>query len=146
MRLDFPCGSDSKESACNMEDPGSVPELGRAPGKGNGNPPQNSCLEISTDRGAWWAAVYGVAESRKQLNDYTFFLSFGGTPQGNTIPLEPGFLLRVPFHSVHMNLYLPPAGDPSSWENPIPMKVSSLESGSILWPVTKSPVYILSLA
>ena len=57
-----------------MEDPGSIPELGRAPGKGNGNPPQYSCLEISTDRGAWQAMVYGVAESRKQLSDYNFFL------------------------------------------------------------------------
>ena len=32
-------------------------------GEGNGNPLQCSCLEISTDRGAWWAAVYGVAQS-----------------------------------------------------------------------------------
>ena len=36
-------------------------------GGGNGNPPQNSCLENSMDRGAWWAAVYGVAQSRTQL-------------------------------------------------------------------------------
>ena len=99
---------------------GSISELGRAPGKGNGNPLQYSCLEISTDRGAWRATVYGVTERWKQLSDYTFFLSFEGIPQGNTIPLELGFLLRVPFHSVHMNLYLPLAGDPSSWENPSP--------------------------
>ena len=32
-------------------------------GEGNGNPLQYSCLENPTDRGAWWAAVYGVAES-----------------------------------------------------------------------------------
>ena len=125
MRLGFPCGSDNKESACNMENPGSFPELRRAPGNGNGNPPQYSCLRISTARGAWQATVYGVTENRKQLSNYTFFLSLGGTPQGHTIPLEPGFLLRIPFHSVHMNLYLPPVGDPSSWENPSPMKVLS---------------------
>ena len=33
-------------------------------GEGNGTPPQCSCLENPGDRGAWWAAVYGVAQSR----------------------------------------------------------------------------------
>ena len=37
-----------------------------------------------------------------------------GTPQGNTISLALGFLLKAPFHSVHMNLYLSPAGDQAS--------------------------------
>ena len=32
-------------------------------GEGNGNPLQYSCLENPTDGGAWWAAIYGVAES-----------------------------------------------------------------------------------
>ena len=36
-------------------------------GKGNGNPLQYSCLENPRDRGAWWAAVYGVAQSRTRL-------------------------------------------------------------------------------
>ena len=36
-------------------------------GEGNGNPLQNSCLENPRDRGAWWAAVYGVAQSRTRL-------------------------------------------------------------------------------
>ena len=40
-----------------------IPELGRSPGGGNGNPLQYSCLENSRDRGAWRAAVRGVAES-----------------------------------------------------------------------------------
>ena len=35
--------------------------------EGNGNPLQYSCLENSMDRGVWWAAVYGVAQSRTQL-------------------------------------------------------------------------------
>ena len=34
---------------------------------GNGNPLQYSCLENPRDRGAWWAAVYGVAQSRTRL-------------------------------------------------------------------------------
>ena len=41
----FPVGSDSKESACNAGDLGSVPGLGRSPGEGNGNPLQHSCLQ-----------------------------------------------------------------------------------------------------
>ena len=36
-------------------------------GEGNGNPLQHSCLENPRDRGAWWAAVYGVTESRTRL-------------------------------------------------------------------------------
>ena len=36
-------------------------------GEGNGNPFQCSCLETPRDRGAWWAAVYGVAQSRTRL-------------------------------------------------------------------------------
>ena len=36
-------------------------------GEGNGNPLQCSCLENPRDRGAWWAAVYGVAQSRTKL-------------------------------------------------------------------------------
>ena len=36
-------------------------------GEGNGNPLQYSCLENPRDRGAWWAAVSGVAQSRTQL-------------------------------------------------------------------------------
>ena len=40
----FPGGSDSKESTCNAGDLGSIPESGRSPGIGNGNPLQYSCL------------------------------------------------------------------------------------------------------
>ena len=36
-------------------------------GDGNGNPLQCSCLENPRDGGAWWAAVYGVAQSRTRL-------------------------------------------------------------------------------
>ena len=41
----FPVGSDGKESACNVEDLGSIPGLRRSPGGGHGNPHQYSCLE-----------------------------------------------------------------------------------------------------
>ena len=43
--LGFPGGSDGKESACNVGDLGSIPESGRSPGGGHGNPLQCSCLE-----------------------------------------------------------------------------------------------------
>ena len=46
------------ESACNMGDPGSIPELGRSSGEGNGNPLQYSCLENPMDGGAWQASVH----------------------------------------------------------------------------------------
>ena len=59
----FPGDSDGKESACNAGNQGSIPELGRSPGEGNGNPLQYSCLANSTDGGAWWAPVHGVARS-----------------------------------------------------------------------------------
>ena len=36
-------------------------------GEGNGNPLQCSCLENPRDGGAWWAAVYGVAQSQPRL-------------------------------------------------------------------------------
>ena len=56
-------GSEGKVSVCNAGDPGSIPGLGRSPGKGNGNPLQNSCLEYPMDQGAWRAIVHGVAKS-----------------------------------------------------------------------------------
>ena len=45
-------------------------------GEGNGNPLQYSCLENPMDGGAWWAAVYGVAESQTRLSDFTFTFPF----------------------------------------------------------------------
>ena len=49
----FPGGSDTKASAYNSGDPGSIPGLGRSSGEGNGNPLQYSCLENPMDGGAW---------------------------------------------------------------------------------------------
>ena len=67
--LGFPGGSDSKESACNAGDPGSIPGSGRSPGEGNDNPLQYSCLENLMDRGAWQATVHGVTKNQTQLSD-----------------------------------------------------------------------------
>ena len=45
-------------------------------GEGNGTPLQYSCPENPMDRGAWYAAVHGVAKSRTRLRDFTFNFHF----------------------------------------------------------------------
>ena len=45
-------------------------------GEGNGSPLQYSCLENLMDRGAWQAAVHGVAKSQARLSDFTFTFHF----------------------------------------------------------------------
>ena len=67
--LGFPIGSVSKESACKTGGPGSISELVRSPGEGNGNLFQYSCLGNPIDRGTWWATVHGVAKSWTWLSD-----------------------------------------------------------------------------
>ena len=62
-------------------------------GEGNGNPPQCSCLENPRDREAWWAAVYGVAQSwtrLKQLSSSSDFRATAYCPT-NSKGLSPGF-------------------------------------------------------
>ena len=68
--LDFLGGSDGKASVYNAGDPGLSPGLGRSPGEGTGNPLQYYCPQNPMDRGAWQAAVYGVAKSRTRLSDF----------------------------------------------------------------------------
>ena len=93
MTLGFPGGLDGKESACNTRDPGSIPELGRSPRGGHGNPLQYSCLENSRDREAWQATVHrGCQESdmTERLLFYFYFLDdvaqlYG---EGNGTPLQ----------------------------------------------------------
>ena len=55
-------GSDSKESACNAGDPGSVPGLGRSLGEGNDYPLQYSCLENPWTEEPGGATVHGVTK------------------------------------------------------------------------------------
>ena len=56
--MGFPCGSAGKESACNVEDLGLIPGLGRSPGEGKSYPLQYSGLENSMD-----CIVNGVTKS-----------------------------------------------------------------------------------
>ena len=63
----FPGGTVVKNPPANAgdtRDMGLIPGLERSPGVGNGNLLQYSCLENSMGRGAWWATVHGVTESR----------------------------------------------------------------------------------
>ena len=66
----FPDGSDGKEAVCNaggIRDMGLIPGSGRSPGRGHGNPLQDSCLENTLDRGAWRATVHRVVKSQTSL-------------------------------------------------------------------------------
>ena len=75
-RRGFHGGSDGKASACNAGDPGSIPELGRSPGEGNGNPLQYSCLKNSMDREAWGG--YSPWDHRESdMTERLHFLSLG---------------------------------------------------------------------
>ena len=67
--LGFLDGSDGKDSACIVGDPGLIFGWGESPGEGNGNPLQDPCLGNPLDRGAWQATVSGVSKSWTQLGD-----------------------------------------------------------------------------
>ena len=66
-QLGFPGGSDGKESAHNVEDPGLMPGSGRSLGEVNGNPLQYSCLGNPMDIGAWQATIQRITKSRTRL-------------------------------------------------------------------------------
>ena len=83
-------------------------------GEGNGTPFQYSCLENPMDRGAWWAAVCGVAQSRTRLSGFTFTLHFHALEKemathSSVLALripgtgEPGGLQSMGSHSVRHN-------------------------------------------
>ena len=98
--MGFLGGSDDKASACNVEDPGSIPGSGRSPEEGNGNPLQHSCLENPIDGGAWKAAVHGVAEGQTRLSYFTFTFHF------HTLEKE------MATHSSILALRIPGTGEP----------------------------------
>ena len=58
----FSDGSVVKNLSANAGDMDLIPGLGRSPGEGNGNQLQYSCLAQPMDRGAWWAAIHGIAK------------------------------------------------------------------------------------
>ena len=64
----FPSGSVVKNPFAKQE---TIPGSGRFPGGGHGNPLQYSCLENSTDRGAWRSIVHRVTKSWTQLKQFS---------------------------------------------------------------------------
>ena len=62
--MNFPVGSDGKESACNAGDPDSIPGQEDSLEMGMATQLQYSCLENFMDGEAWWTTVHGVAKSR----------------------------------------------------------------------------------
>ena len=70
-------------SAGNTRDTGLIPGSERSTGVGNGNPRQYSCLGNPMDRGAWWAAVYGVAKSWTRMSTHAL-------PYHHPLGLEQG--------------------------------------------------------
>ena len=110
LLLGIPDSSVRKESTCDAGDLGLIPGSGRFPAEGNGNPLQY-CLENPMDRGAWWAAIYGVIQSQTRLSDFTFPFHFDALEKEMathssvlawSIPGtgEPGGLLSMGSHRV----------------------------------------------
>ena len=76
--IGFPGGSDDKESACSVGDPGLIPVLGKSSDEGNGKPLQDSFLENSMEismKISWWAIVHGAAKSQGTTEQLTLSLS-----------------------------------------------------------------------
>ena len=92
-------GTNSKESACQFRRPkrdsGFNPQLKRSPGGANGNPLQYSCLKNPIDRGAWWATVHGVANSRTQLSTHNPSLDFPGGSVVKNLPASAEDALKT---------------------------------------------------
>ena len=63
LQMGFPGGSDGKESACNAGNLGLIPGSGRFLEEGMATHSSILAWRIPMDRGAWWATVFGVAES-----------------------------------------------------------------------------------
>ena len=68
----------------NKRDTGSIPQLGRSPGKGNGNLLQYSCLGNPMGRRAWWAAAAAAAKSPQSCP--TLCDPIDGSPPGSPVP------------------------------------------------------------
>ena len=120
--LGFPCGSASKESACNAGDLSLILGLKRSPGEGKGYPLQYSGLENSMD-----CIAHGVAKSRTRLSNFHFhFLvaqmiknppSMQETwvqSQGQKDPLEKGKATHSSIHAWRIT-WIEEPGRPSPW-------------------------------
>ena len=74
-------------------------------GEGNGNPLQCSCLENPRDGGAWWAAVYGFAQSWTRLK------RLSSSSSGSTIAHQASLSMEFSRQEYWNGLSFPPPGD-----------------------------------
>ena len=103
--MGFPRGSAGKESACNAEDPSSIPGLRRAPGGGHGQPLQYSFLENPMNRGS----LAGYSPQGGKESDTTEQLSTARTliyyQMNYTISNKLSFKYFPPIHDSHLFLF-----------------------------------------
>ena len=128
-------------------------------GEGNGNPLQCSCLQNPRDRGAWWAAVYGVARAGHDWSDlavaaYLFiiisFSPLGGSHKNVPLRLHDGWNVAdwqyqlsplgikrgIYAQVLHLRWLSPVSGGGSPWECwPIPVAYGSALTGGTGWKV-----------
>ena len=82
-------------------------------GEGNGNPLQCSCLENPRDRGAWWAAIYGIAQSRTRLKRLSSSSSSSRWHSNNVCLFQVGVQSH---HSIPLDSSIVSSSDkPVSW-------------------------------
>ena len=96
-------------------------------GGGNGTPLQYSCLENPRDGGAWWAAVYGVAQSRTQLKPLRLWQLLNSS-NGN----KSGVCSR---HTYGKGTDSSPGADKSDSQGPVSLAVSRVPAacGKLSW-------------
>ena len=104
-------------------------------GEGNGSPLQYSCLENPVDRGAWWAAVHRVAQTRTRLRRLSMHACIG---EGNGSPLQCSCLENPRDGGAWWA-----AVYGVSWSRTRPKRLSSSSSSMTLGPWTHAPVLLI---
>ena len=132
--LDFPSGSDGKESTCNAGDLGSIPGLGRFPGGGQGNPLQYPCLEnppgqrrLQATYSPWGHKELDTTERLSTAQSENVINLPRGKGDGFPEQLSSSspvyfssywffITLTVNFHHTRIYIYVNSSSSPSQWE------------------------------
>ena len=101
-----------------------IPGSRRSPAEGNGNPLQYSCLESPRDGGAWWAAIYGVAQSQTRLKRLS-------SSSSRAIAHQAFLFMGFPRQECWSELPFPSAGD---------LLDPGMEPTSLAWQVDSLPL------